>query len=214
MTPDKILSCSTVREQLPWLLNGTLSTAEAKAMNDHIAQCDACAAELAAERRLLDQLQGLDALAFQEAASWDRMVETLDRPKRKGFGLMLEETWDRLRPQGWLVFGAPAMACALLLAVVFSADVDTFRAPGTFETLSTPSDAVQEGLIEVRVLPADPNAAGDLLQWMGDLGVSDITGPSEAGLLRGRVSDAVLAEVLMTLRADARVALAVTDEVQ
>ncbi|GAB5512181.1 MAG: hypothetical protein Rhims3KO_35820 [Hyphomicrobiales bacterium] len=214
MTPDTILSCSTVREQLPWLLNGTLDTAEAEAMNHHIAQCEACAAALAAERKLADQLQGLDALDFQEAASWDRMMDALEEPARKSLGATLSEAWERLRPQGWLAIGAPALAFAVVLAAILGTNFDTFRAPGTFETLSSSDPAVPNGLIEVRVLPVAASAVPDLSRWMAELGLTDVTGPSEAGLLRGRISDAQLAEILTTLRADARVALAVTDEVE
>ncbi|MFK7763120.1 MAG: anti-sigma factor [Roseobacter sp.] len=211
MTPDTLLSCSTVREQLPWLLNNTLTRAETNAMNDHIAQCPACAAELASERALSDQLQNLDALAFQEAASWDRMIDTLDPPARNGFLTALGEAWEKLRAQTWFSVGAPAFALAVLLVGFFAVDFNTIQAPGTFETLSTPSDSSLIGLIEVRVLPAGADAVSDLSEWMQELGLTDISGPSEAGLLRGNISEDQRVEILAALRADARVALAVTD---
>lgn len=211
MTPDSLLSCSTVREQLPWLLNETLTRTETDAMNDHIAQCPVCAAELAGERTLSDQLQNLDALAFQEAASWDRMIDTLEPPARNGIFAMLEDAWEKLRPQAWFSIGAPALALALLMVGFFAMDFNTIQTPGTFETLSTPSEGGLDGLIEVRVLPAAADTVSDLSEWMQELGLTDVSGPSEAGLLRGHISEDQRAEILAALRADARVALAVTD---
>jgi Putative zinc-finger len=47
---NRIMSCETALERLPWLLNGTLEPEERKAVLEHLAGCDGCRAALADTR--------------------------------------------------------------------------------------------------------------------------------------------------------------------
>ncbi len=60
-------TCDSIRELIPWYVNGTLSAKEARQVAAHLAQCDDCRDELAELVRLNMEvrcaLDGIDGMA-------------------------------------------------------------------------------------------------------------------------------------------------------
>lgn len=59
-------TCTTIRELIPWYVNGTLSVDEARHVASHLSQCEACREELVQNmqlsievRRAFSELEGM-----------------------------------------------------------------------------------------------------------------------------------------------------------
>ncbi len=66
--------------------------------------------------------------------------------------------------------------------------------------------------MEIRIrYDSDANAA-DIIALMAEAGATDITGPSETGLLRGMVADPIAQEVVERLKSDPRVIFIAKDD--
>lgn len=148
----------TMREQLPLLVRGLLSTSEAALLRAHVAGCGACADEmLLLERsaRLFDQatprIDTAAILAKLPAAPGARPALTVSRGTSRPFGLRRY---------------ALAMAATLLLVATLSLGTlrDTFR--GTPATDITPDS----GTPVVAMLPVGLVGGNEL----GELGVDDL----------------------------------------
>ncbi|MEM6487747.1 MAG: zf-HC2 domain-containing protein [Pseudomonadota bacterium] len=136
------------------------------------------------------------APTFRGPGLWDRLV-----------GLL-----QRLVPQGEMRWPTAVASVAAILAVavvVYQPRQDTAE----FVTLTAPAAPSQDGLVEIRVLPAPGTDVEAVRALMAEAGLEGIDGPSEAGLIRGRVAADRATEALRRLSADPGVALAAMDGV-
>jgi predicted anti-sigma-YlaC factor YlaD len=76
---DAHLECE---ELLPWLVNGTLAANDRARIEQHLADCAECRAELAQEQDLHRRMSAEDRVAYSPAASFEKLwsrIEELER---------------------------------------------------------------------------------------------------------------------------------------
>lgn len=98
------MNCETMRQLLDAYIDGTLSSEELCALEDHASACEACREELAAARLLKDTLAHVDdeiQVPLEAQAAWRRAVRAEAGAKKR---------------RGWMR-GAYAVAAALVLVL-------------------------------------------------------------------------------------------------
>ena len=70
--PDKC--CHECREDIPWLLNGTLSSSAAEAVREHINDCSDCQADLEMNTELCDVIRGREVIPIMPGTSADDIL--------------------------------------------------------------------------------------------------------------------------------------------
>ncbi len=192
-------------DQIPWLINDTLGEAEAAAVRAHVATCKECQAEFTHQQRINDVVQEFEAPIPNPALALESISHRLTPPKPQNglFTWIVMMAQRAAAPRGLALGGALAAAAMI---IVFGLSAFEPR----FETLTTP-EVVAEG-VEIRVrYDSDANAA-DIIALMAEAGATDITGPSETGLLRGMVADPIAQEVVERLKSDPRVIFIAKDD--
>lgn len=197
---------------LPWYANGTLTPAETATVEQHLAQCPACRAEL-------KQCHALATAVRDNAESWqpapggfDRLMAEIDRLEPKPtpaktrspplFQRILDWLGATPNPVRWTL-ALESMAVAALLLVVA---VPMPRTTPEYETLS--SDTAQPAATgpRLRVVFADSATAGDIRQLLRDIDGNIIAGPTALGVYTVALPatdhpDQTLAQALTNLRA-------------
>jgi hypothetical protein len=71
-----VSDCDRVRELIPWYAKGSLPSSEATDVAKHLAECEACRADLATAVRLRNEIEGgLRRLPDLPSVTWSRVVE-------------------------------------------------------------------------------------------------------------------------------------------
>ncbi len=65
---------------LPWLANGRLSESQREWVQEHVATCDACSAELVTQRTLCEAFSAPDRVTHAPGPSFRKLMERLDDP--------------------------------------------------------------------------------------------------------------------------------------
>jgi hypothetical protein len=169
------------RLALPWLANGTLDGAERLGVEAHVAACPECAADLAEERRLHDEMRGAAAVApaphpVQLTRLWSK-IDGLAAPTpapRGGRARWPLAGWPGAAR--WLV---AAQAAAIVLLLTLGAPFGRERS-ADFRTLAAaPGDGSTERL---RVVFADTLDQRGLRELLLPLGAEIVAGPSPLGV--------------------------------
>lgn len=166
---EHALSCSTAGELLAAWVDGALQGDEARAVTRHVAQCQACEAEVQILRELLADLhEGLEAeVPERDPAFWQSLADGVDaaidrlpvnepvQPPAQVIALPQRKSANSV----WLAVGALAAA---LLAVV---GLHTVAQPGPMmagagPTLATPESHWTDAL-QARMSVEDDPVAGD-----------------------------------------------------
>ncbi len=189
-------ACAWVRERIDPLLDGELAAADAAALQEHLAGCPACRAEVALARSLQGALRdGLPPLACPPEVS-RRVMETARREARAGRGKRRAGAGGLgSRIRDWLGGRRrlrPALAAAALVLLL--------AAPFLYRRLVAPSRPATPA---VATLPAGP-ATGETAA-AGTEGAGAAVGAQSGGATRGaRYSPAEVAAA----RAQARLVFA------
>jgi hypothetical protein len=150
-------------ELLPWLVNGSLSGAEAQALRDHLDGCAACRSALRAEQRLAAAVARRDPRDQAEEATWRRLRSRIAPEPR------LPAT---VRRAAWAVL---PLAAALLLAAVL---LPAVRAP--FVTVTAPEPPLAQAMLRASLVAgAAPEATAALFAANG---LRVVAGPSAGGV--------------------------------
>ena len=203
---------------LPWYANGTLTPAETATVEQHLAQCPACRAEL-------KQCHALATAVRDNAESWqpapggfDRLMAEIDRLEPKPtpaktrspplFQRILDWLGATPNPVRWTL-ALESMAVAALLLVVALPMIGT--AP-EYETLSSGAEQTTTGP-RLRVVFADSATVGEIRQLLQDIDGNIVAGPTALGvytvaLPSGERPEQRLASALTRLRARSQVRLA------
>jgi hypothetical protein len=209
---------------IPWLLNGTLSEQEAAELQDHLAGCAACRAELDAERRLYEALKADGPLVFGGEASFEKLIARIEAdeevrnapelaapvvavPAKKAFGG--RPAWHASGPVRWLA------AAVLIEAIGLALGPWVWRgplSPAPYQTLSSAPLHYGAG-VRVRVVFTPQLSLDQLQQLLQRIGAHVVDGPTQAqaytlGFAEASVSPQSLRSRLAILRADAHVRLA------
>jgi hypothetical protein len=215
---------------IPWLVNGTLSADEATGVEQHLAECAECAAELAAHRGLQAQFRDSDPVSIAPQSAWQKMAERLDHEDEA-----LVRGHFRSRPtvaRAWpLAVAGQALVIVGLTTVMWlqasSPELVASRGDpkmqARYETLTSPSAATTAAAPRdsVRVVFRRDVTLTDVNLLLRELPAQIIAGPTEAdvytvGLISAGAGDNgnadQAARLLKRLRADARVVFAEPSE--
>jgi anti-sigma factor RsiW len=188
-----------VQQLLPWHVNGTLSAEETARVDAHLAECEDCRQDIAAERELarevallpLDVDEGWQAMALRmggaPAGNDNRRPGLLRRPV----------------PAGWAIGGAIAASLALMLAVT---GLQRPAVPDqTFHTLGSPAP---DAAGQVVVLFRPDTTEQQMRTVLAAEGARVIDGPTAAGAYVLRLDGRGAADAISALRRSHEVVLA------
>jgi hypothetical protein len=223
---------------LPWHLTGRLAAADAARVTQHLAQCAACRADLAAQRVLRERLRDDGPVEFAPQAG---LAATLSRIDELGRELAAPGDTGSATPARaavppakdrplrwhapkWLAAAVVVQAIGIgVLGSLLLARSESLRPPATpvagYETLSAP--AVEPPAGQLRAVFAEDMTLGQLGGLLAARGLQVVSGPSEAGVYTlglvpmrpqagapGTASAAAVSAALLALRADRRVRFA------
>ena len=184
-------------ELLPWYATGQLDAADVAVVERHLSSCASCRRQLAVERRLADEFQGLDP---QIDSGWALLRARLDAPTKQRFDL------TRSIRDLWTILTRPAVAALVTAQLAF-----VVLAGATLLSLSRP---------DYRALGSNqaPAAANIIVMFNADATEEDIRHAlreSHASLVGGPTSsNAYLLHVASDQRDAALAALQSDDDVQ
>ncbi|HVF60572.1 MAG TPA: zf-HC2 domain-containing protein [Thermoanaerobaculia bacterium] len=187
---------------LPWYVNGTLEAAERAALDDHLAGCPRCRAELAREEGLAAALRAAEDVApAPHPAQLARLLSRLDgepraeRPPRRRPAAHLAALWAGTpRPVRWAVAAQTLLVLALAAATGWRAGgADPARETAAVETggaeFRTLADTASEtpaaapaGAARLRVLFAEETSARAVRAILERVGGRIVDGPSPLGV--------------------------------
>ena len=181
---------------LPWYVNGTLEAAERAALDDHLAGCARCRAELAREEGLAAALRAAEDVApAPHPAQLARLLGRLDGEPRAERLPRLAALWAGTpRPVRWAVAAQALLVLALAAATGWRAGgVDPARETAAVETpaaeFRTLADTTPEtpaaapaGATRLRVLFAEETSARAVRGILERVGGRIVDGPSPLGV--------------------------------
>ena len=200
MTSKDLAEHHNAWDQIPWLINGTLTFAEADAVNLHVSSCQECAAEMARQQRLAETVTALtppmpsQAYALEEISS--RL--TTQKPAVGVLGQILKAL-SRIggaSAQSLLIGGA--VAAVMLMFILANQPSEP-----QFETLTSPG--IPANGVEIRLRFQSNADIHEIKNLLADNGVSDIVGPTDTGLISGTVAKESIETVIGHLKSDPRI---------
>jgi anti-sigma factor RsiW len=183
---------------LPWYVTGAIEPGDRLLVDAHLAGCEECRGELAAERRLRAAVADLPAPGV---TGWDRMVADLAQPDETP---RLPNRF--LRRAGWML-AAQAAVLVLGVGVVLhlQRQAPSPVAPEPYHALGSPQQA-PAGNILVMFAPDTREPA--LRQAIEASGARLVDGPTAAGAYLLAIAPNERAAALVRLRAEAGVTMA------
>lgn len=191
-------------ELLPWLANGSLSTAERDAVELHVRSCLSCHRELKEQQRLRLAVRAQPTIHLSAQTGYERLTRALG-----GEPLLGEPR--RARPVDRFVRLATLAAAGLAVVAMLLWVVPSPRGnETTYETLATEQPLVAG---ELDIVFVHSITAAEMQALLAEIDAGIASGPSEAGRYTIRpndsnVTDAQLDELLARLAADPRIRFA------
>lgn len=169
------------QESIPWLVNGTLTDAEAQRLRDHLERCDQCRMDLRREEQFARAIATRTAIDYAPQASLAKMLKRLDSPARFSFRGWVAHWRDQAskgrRSSLVLFFGAQA-AAVVLLTLVLAWQVWQPEPAKTYVPTSAPSVS----LPHLQVIFDEQASASEILGIVAEVNGRVIGGPSSAGV--------------------------------
>lgn len=176
---------------LPWYANGTLEPGESAVLEAHLAECDECRAELAADRALRE--------LYAATSAPGQPMRPARMPPAKGSSWRLAERLS----SGW--GKAAQLALAAAAAVTLIVVVTPSQREGEYRLLGS-DDATAQG--NAIVLFSPETAERDLRAALERAGARLVDGPTASGAYIVQVPEQRRAEALAELRGLPQVVLA------
>lgn len=169
-------------DQIPWLVNGTLPTAEREALEAHLSGCADCRAELEFQRRLATSLETGSLCEVDTQESWKQLrarIEAVGRSERTRHGQRRSRGALAGEWIPWLVAAMVVQAIGLgaLGTVIWSKPA---AGSGTYRTLSAPEPLA--GNATIRVVFSPDMSIGNVQALLTAAGLQVHSGPSSAGV--------------------------------
>jgi anti-sigma factor RsiW len=174
-----------IAELLPWFVNRTLEQREAEEVERHVAQCQACRAQIAMLRAVQDAAAA-DYLATPApdaeralAAVQARLArEAQARPRPTGLFERWQRFWSELAPVGRFVMAGQAAAIAVLAATTLVLVLRS--APQEYETAAARARPQGAGP-SITIAFQETAREGDVRALLVELDARVVAGPSAAG---------------------------------
>jgi hypothetical protein len=169
------LGHETAWDLIPWFVNETLSSDELSGFEAHVAGCEACRQEIAAQRRLATELRETPAASADADRGWTRLLAALDAPPQAA-------RRRRLSTRRLLVAAAVLQVALLgtLLGVI--GWLHGPRPEPLFHTLSAPTTAQSAEGARLRIVPAPQASVSQLESALLPVRGRIIDGPTSAGV--------------------------------
>lgn len=168
---------------LPWLVNGSLSDAQAHRVQKHLSQCSDCEREYRIQESLRQQMQCDESVVYAPHASLRKLMARIDQDDTAP-----TEVPDKVAPVShrgrtrWLAAAVVVQTVGLIgLAGTLSWKLNEAREAPRYSTLSsTPTVLPQGPAARVVFSPSLPLA--DLEALLRSHEAQIVAGPSEAGV--------------------------------
>jgi len=180
---------------IPWLVNETLDDADTARVAAHVDRCPVCAAEVRAQRRLMQAVRETDVLEGAADRNWNalhaRLAAEEEGSVARTGGAPASRRGKDPRPAArrrrrWAVASALAasIAAMIAIAVLGSGGGGPSPSPRDFRTLTTPETPgrADHGQPVVRVLAAKGSSPERIGEIAREAGLRVASGPSERGV--------------------------------
>jgi anti-sigma factor RsiW len=212
-----------ISELIPWYVNDTLESEERERVAQHVAECPACAEEIARCRILAAIVQSADMSDLNPSnerfARMMARIESTDESKSKSRRHFVREWIRKIRltfeetpsPFRWAVAAQAAVIVLLAGAVVFQ--LSSTPEP-LYRTLSDTGAVTDSGKSSIQVIFAEDITEREMRALLGNIGATIVSGPSPIGVYTLGISagDSDLAgrvhEALAVLRVHPKIRLA------
>jgi len=167
-------------ELLPWYVNATLDSQEAKLVEEHLGSCLVCRQELARCRELSDATVSADGGGWTPSpAHFARVMARVEAAERTRGPALLRRlvSWirDTPRPMRFAFALQGAVALALLAVVVL-------RPPVVYQTLSQPPASSPSHRARLHVVFAPDLTEAGMRQLLSGVEAVIVGGPTPTGL--------------------------------
>lgn len=190
---SRTLSHREAWEAVPWILNGSISEPEARAVQEHLRVCADCREALAFERRLCEAMQQQPQVKLEEAEEgWQRLSARLDakvggaptdaaRRDVASAAVAVPPRRSANAPVRWLAAAVivEAMALGVVATASWTGHPGRDSAPA-YRTLSQVDTVSRAPTIRVVLAPSVTLEQFGVLLHASHLQV--VAGPSEAGV--------------------------------
>jgi hypothetical protein len=179
--PDNTSNHRRAWDAIPWVVNGSASTADRLTVESHVQECDECREELAFQRRIQAAMALASGHDVDATRSWERLRARLEaeaagsEPPRRlaGFGRGPQARWLAV---------AALTAIGVVAALRLSHTTQLLQGgPGAaYHTLSAPEGAAPGATIRAVFSPT--TSVQQLQALLSGSGLTVVAGPSEAGV--------------------------------
>ena len=211
-----------ISELIPWYVNDTLENDERERVAQHIAECPACAQEIARCRTIAAVVRSADMADLnpsqERVARIMARIDSTDRSKPehrrhsirewvRKIRLTFEETPSRIR---WALAAQAAVIVLLAAAVVLQLSAS----PGPlYRTLSDAGAISEPGKSHIQVIFAEDITEREMRTLLDSIGARIVSGPSPIavytlGIAAGDSDAERIRDILAVLRAHPKIRLA------
>lgn len=171
---------------LPWFVTGRLPAEDAARVEEHLADCPVCRADLAVQRDLRSLMRSDERIEYAPQPSLQKLMTRIDEMDREIPEVALVRPGDepsvpRARVPHWMVAAVVLQTVGLGLLGALLWDRGPSRGdPARYVTLATPAPAADEAQ-RLRVVFAPETTANEMGLMLGALQAAVVDGPTEAG---------------------------------
>ncbi|HEX7374948.1 MAG TPA: anti-sigma factor [Steroidobacteraceae bacterium] len=188
MTPDldNAICDSEAARLLPWHVTGRLAADEATRVENHLAECSICRADLAAQRELRTLMNADERIEYAPQPSLQKLMTRIDELERE-FPVPSPAHDDepvvasRAVVPRWMIAAVLVQSVGLgLLGAMLWTQAPSRSDPAAYMTLST-TESAQVPAPRLRVVFAPGMTTANLAQLLGAVRAEIVAGPSSAG---------------------------------
>jgi hypothetical protein len=178
-------------DQIPWIINGTLSSDDLKEAAEHLQGCSDCREELEFQRHIARSMAGTESLDVDPHLSWQQLRERIEASGSAASDVASNvapavpgspQLFAPSRWTGWLVAAMVVQAIGLgvLGTALWSRPAEVAGSHGVYRTLSAAQPEIAAPTIRV-VFAADMSIA-QMQALLSGAGLQVVSGPSSAGV--------------------------------